>query len=537
MPDSTAPYGSGPVEEFDYVVVGAGTAGCVVASRLSEDPGSRVVLLEAGTALEGERFSAPAAALGLQAPDSPWFWGDLSTPQDALAGRRVSVLAGRALGGGSAVNGMQWFRGHPLDYDGWEARGASGWGWASVSPVFRGIEHFDLGPDQHHGAGGPMVIGGVRDMSPVSQAFVAAGTERGLPVNWDFNGADLDGIGPVQSNIRDGARFSVVDGYLGPAAHRENLTVRTDAPVASLVTERSRVTGVRMAGGRPGLRARRGVVLAAGALRSPQLLMCSGIGPAEHLRELGLDVVLDLPGVGANLQDQPLVAGLWPVTGEQAPADAWAEGREPAYRLMRRGPRASYMHVNAMLRSSGQEPAPDIQITMGPLDADAAQALGLAEPVPMYTCTPVLLVPDSRGTVRLASSDMQARPLVDPGYLRERRDRDRLREAMTWVRDELLTAPALRAVCGPPLVPPAIGGRDALDADLTERASSSYHPVGTCRIGTDPGAVVDPHLAVHGIDGLHVADASVMPTSIRGNPQAAVVMIAERASAFLRDVG
>ena len=537
MPDSTTVAEPGLVQEFDYVVVGAGTAGCVLASRLSEDPGCSVVLLEAGTALEGQRFSAPGAAFSLQAPDSPWFWGDLSTPQDALAGRRVSVLAGRGLGGGSAVNGMLWFRGHPLDYDGWEAQGALGWGWASVAPVFRGIEHFDRGPDQHHGAGGPMVISGVRDLSPVSQAFMAAGAERGLAVNSDFNGEELDGIGPVQSNIRDGARFSVVDGYLRLAAHRENVTVRTDAPVASLVTEGSRVTGVRLVGGRGELRAHRGVVLAAGALRTPQLLMCSGIGPAEHLRELGIDVVLDLPGVGANLQDQPLVGGLWPVTGEQAPSDAWAGAQEPAYDMARRGPRASYMQVNAMLRSSGQEPAPDVQLIMGPLAADAAQGLGLAEPVPMYTCTPVLLTPDSRGTVRLASSDPQVRPLIDPGYLRETRDRQRLREALAWVHDELLTAPALRAVCGPSLVPSARGGGDALDADLTERASSSYHPVGTCRMGTDLAAVVDPHLAVRGIDGLHVADASVMPTSIRGNPQAAVVMIAERASAFLRDVG
>lgn len=278
-------------------------------------------------------------------------------------------------------------------------------------------------------------------------------------------------------------------------------------------------------------------MLAAGALRSPQLLMCSGIGPAEHLRELGLDVVLDLPGVGANLQDQPLVGGLWPVTGQQAPRDAWAGARGPAYHLMRRGPRASYMQLNAMLRSSKQEPAPDVQVIMGPLDADAAQGLGLTEAVPIYTCTPVLLTPDSRGTVRLASSDPQVRPLIDPGYLREGRDRERLREAVAWVRDELLTAPALREVCGTPLVPSASGGRDVLDADLTEHASSSYHAVGTCRMGTDADAVVDPHLAVRGIDGLHIADASVMPTSIRGNPQAAVVMIAERAAASLRDAG
>ena len=522
------------VEEFDHVVIGGGTAGCVLASRLSEDPDDRVVLLEAGEALEGQRFSAPAAAVGLQSPDSPWFWGDLSTPQDALAGRRVPVLSGRALGGGSAVNGMQWFRGHPLDYDGWEAQGAAGWGWASVAPVLRGLEHSDRGSDEHHGTGGPMVISGVRDLHPVSHALVTAGAERGLAVNPDLNGAELDGIGTVQANIRDGARFSVVDGYLGPAAHRPNLTVRTSTPVASLVTEGGRVTGVRLAGGGAELRARRGVVLAAGALRSPQLLMCSGIGPAGHLRELGVDVVLDLPGVGSGLQDQPLLAGLWPVTGERAPADVWADAAEPAYRLLRRGPWASYMQVAAMLRSSGQEPAPDVQVTMGPLDAGAVQALGLPSSVPLVTCTPVLLTPDSRGTVRLASRDPQVAPLVDPGYLRERRDRDRLREAVAWVRDELLTAPALRGVFGPPIVPPASGGRDVLDADLTERASSSYHAVGTCRTGTDADAVVDPHLAVHGIDGLHVADASVMPTSIRGNPQAAVVMIAERAAAFLR---
>lgn len=513
--------------EADFVIVGAGAAGCVLAARLSEDPDVRVLVLEAGEARDGPEFTTPAAAARLLTSGAAW--GDLTAPQSALQGRRVPLAVGRGLGGSTAINYMSWFRGSPLDYDGWRDAGAAGWGWDDVLPVFRRIEHFSLGPDAYHGAGGPMVISPPRHVGPLATAFVAAGIEQGEGVNRDFNGATQDGVGLVQNTIRDGVRHNVVDGYLEPILSRPNLTVTTGAAVERLLLNGTRVVGVRLAGGRE-VRAERSVVLAAGALRSPQLLMLSGIGPDGHLREYGLQVVRDLPGVGQNLHDQPAVFAAWRVN---AGTPTLLDGQEEAmqeYGLLRSGPLAAFSTVVAMLRSGADVPAPDVQVL--------PVALGLGPglvplPDPAVTCAIVLLTPRSRGSVRLTSADPTHPPLIDPRYLSAAEDRERLLWALKRVRT-LFEAPALKAITGPSLFPAPDANQAALDAYLTEQATTFWHPVGTCRMGTDDGAVVGPDLSVHGVKGLYVADASVMPSVPRGNTQAPTIMIAERAAEMLR---
>jgi choline dehydrogenase len=331
----------------------------------------------------------------------------------------------------------------------------------------------------------------------------------------------------LQTNIRDGVRHGVVEGYPRTAADRANLTVLTDVIVDRLLFAGTAVTGVRVSGRAAGdLRARRAVVVAAGALRSPQLLMRSGIGPAEHLREVGVEVVHDLPGVGRNLQDHPLVVALWPTSHAAAPAASAQAQRQ--YELLRRGPLSTFMQVAAFRRFAREEPAPDLQFNFGVLPGTAVSP-DLVDPV--LAVAPILLTPASRGQVRLASSRADVPAVVDPGYLTDERDHDRLLRALVWARDELFAQPEIASLCGPVLLPPP--DVDDLGEHVRRHTTSGWHFGGTCRMGIDGDAVVGPDLAVHGVEGLYVADASVMPTLPRGNTQAATIMIAERAGELL----
>jgi choline dehydrogenase len=524
--------GSLPLE-VDVVVVGGGAAGCVLAARLSEDPACRVLLLESGTTTGREEASRiPGMALTLMAGETAW--PDLTAAQSALDGRQVYLAQGRGLGGGSSMNAMAWFHGHPTDFDAWAKLGAGGWAWADVAPTFGALENHELGPDEWHGVGGPMTVTQPRDVSSMPLSFLAAGEELGLGLTRDFNGERREGVGLFSNNVRDGVRHSVVDGYLVPAAGRGNLLIRTGCHVTKIVTGGTRAQSVAVSRGTgqasTEVLATRAVVLAAGALRSPQVLMLSGIGPAAHLAEHGIPVARDLPGVGENLQDHVMITPVWPVTDGSPLRNALTAADERAYRLARRGPLASQSQVGAVLRTEADLTAPDIQITLALLGFTPDMQV-IDKPV--VTAALSLLAPGSAGTVRLASADPLQPPVADPRYLTDPGDRARLRAGLCLVK-RIFDSSALSAVTGAP-IEPSSWTDDALDSWIRSNAGTEWHPAGTCAMGTGEQAVVDPAtMAVHGFDNLYVADSSVMPAVTRGNLQAPVIMLAERAARRIR---
>ncbi|GBG36336.1 GMC family oxidoreductase [Mycobacterium montefiorense] len=512
-------------ETYDYVVVGGGAAGCVVAARLSESADRTVLLLEAGGPDTDPDILAPRGVGHLLRGE--YDWCDMTVPQPELQHREVPVSAGRTLGGGGAINFLAWFRGHRLDYDNWAAQGMEGWGWDDVLPRFLRSEDSELGTSDVHSTGGPIAVTTAASMNPISLAFMAAGVENGLPLNRDFNGAELDGVGLFLANMRDGQRNSAAHGYLHSIRDRPNLTVHTNALVQRVALKDGVARGVVFTDvtGEQIIVNADSVVLCAGALRTPQLLMLSGIGPADHLRELGIDVVHDLPGVGANLQDHPAAMVRWPLIHGKTWIEDFTPENVDRYIATRSGPLASpFGEVAAFLRCGDNAPAPDLQIF--PLVMDFA---GSADPV--FTCLVVLLKPESRGTLRLRSTDPWAKPLIDPQYLAEQADRDLLVKGLRRIT-EIGSAPALRAYLGEAEV--SVTDTDnVLLQSVRDNLISINHPAGTCRAGTDKNAVVDPMLRVRGIDGLHVIDASIMPDLPRGNTHAPSIMIGERGADLL----
>ena len=522
---------------YDYVIVGAGSAGCVLASRLTEDPDTRVLLLEAGPPDDADEIRIPAAINLLF--QTQYDWDFHTEPQERAGGRSVYWPRGRTLGGSSSINAMIYMRGNRLDYDTWrDDYGCSGWGYPDILPYFLRAESNSRGASPYHGAAGPLSVQDLTYKSTLTKAFVAATRECGLPANEDFNGVTQDGTGFYQVTQRDGGRWSAADGYLRPALSRPNLTVQTDALATGIVVEEDRAVGVRYL--RRGVeelaRAEGEVILSAGTIGSPHLLLLSGIGPAEQLIEHGIRVVTDSPGVGANLSDHPVVTAMWHTprdTGLWEQAGPVQLGR---WRYLRSGPLTSNIaEAGGFTRSRPSLPAPDLQWHVLPVPF---QREGLADPSTRAVSIMVTLVSvASRGVVRLRSTDPRHKPAIDPGYLSASEDLEPLVSGLRMAR-EFAAAGPLAARCTMEMAPgPGVRTEEELREYVRQNLSTLYHPVGTCAMGGDSRlaasrltSVVDPELRVRGVGGLRVVDASVMPAVPRGNTNAPVIAIAERAA-------
>ena len=519
---------------YDYVVVGAGSAGCVLASRLSEDPAIHVLLLEAGGRNRHPSVTIPAAFSQQFHSSRDW---DLQTdPEPACDERSLYVPRGKGLGGSSAMNAMLYVRGRPLDYDLWEAGGATGWGWDAVKPYFLRAEDNVRGASEDHGVGGPLRVENPRSPRPITRTFLEAAEAAGIPYIPDYNGPEQDGAALVQVTQRAGRRWSTANAYLAPAAGRPNLTVVTGAQVRRVVVDGGRATGVEYKdrlGRTRTATAGREVVLSAGAIGSPQLLMLSGIGPAAQLREHGIPVAVDAPGAGENLQDHPYQVCIWDVPGGGSLADAEKPAALAEWVLRKTGPLTSTLaEAFAFVRSRPGLPAPDLQFHFAPayfVDNGATVYDGHAA-----TFGPVLITPRSRGHVRLRSSDPGDKPRILTNSLSDPQDVAALVAGVRLAREIAATAP-MRAVLGRELFPgEGIQDDVEIEDDLRRRVELLYHPVGTCRMGADEEAVLDPELRVRGVDALRVVDASVMPLIPGGNTNAPTIMVAERAADLIR---